>query len=54
MSDCCVKTVSVLIEIMLSASDLTLRVMDYDLGVVVLTVSSVKSLKYCCAQRGLY
>lgn len=53
LSDSCVKTDSVLIKVMLSISDI-IRVMDYDLGVVVLTVSSVNSLKYCSAQRGLY
>lgn len=54
VSDCCVKTISVLIKVMLRTSDIAVRTVGYDLGVVVLTVSSVKSLKYCCARRSLF
>lgn len=38
VSDCCVKTISVLIRVMLSTSDTTVRTMGYDFGVEVLTV----------------
>lgn len=52
---CCIKTISVLTKAMFNTSDI-IRTMGYDLGVVVLTVqfSSIKSLKYCSAQRSLF
>lgn len=42
VADCSVKTISVLIKIILSIPGITVRVMCYDLGVVALTVSSVR------------
>lgn len=42
VSDCCVKIISVLIKIIFSTSDVTIRTMVCDFGVVVFTVSSVQ------------
>lgn len=42
MADCCVKIISVLIKVVLSISDITIRSMGRDSGVVVLTVNSVQ------------
>lgn len=39
---CCIKTIPILIKAMFDTSDIILRTMGYDLGVVVLTVSSVQ------------
>lgn len=42
VADCSVKTISVLFKIILSTLGKTVRVIGYDLSVVVLTVSSVR------------
>lgn len=39
---CCIKTIPILIKAMFDISDIILRTMGYDLGVVILTVSSVQ------------